>query len=101
MKMRLIPAIALMAALMSGGALSAYALPVDAANEPNMEGGPNPDYAAAMEHYNRLLADYRKDLAAYEADPGTWTADIPRMPVKPDIAETGTRLKEPTQQVEQ
>jgi len=85
MKMRLIPAIALMAAILSGGAFSAHALPAEAANKAEMETVANPDYKAAMAKYERQLADYRKDLVAYEADPGEWTAEVPRMPTKPDV----------------
>lgn len=85
MKKRLIPAIALMAAILFGGAFSAHALPAGAANMAETETVANPGYQAAMARYERQLADYRKDMVAYEADPGEWTAEVPRMPAKPDV----------------
>lgn len=85
MKKRVIPAIALMAAILSGGAFSAHALPAEAANKAETETLANPDYKGAMARYERQLADYRKDMAAYEADPGEWTAEVPRMPAQPDV----------------
>jgi len=93
MEKRMIPAIALLVAVMSGGAFPAHAYQANATNKAETETVANPDYAAAMEQYNRLLADYRKDMAAYEADPGEWTADIPRMPARPDVPATLTLQK--------
>lgn len=37
----------------------------------------------AEQEYARKLAEYRKDLAAYEADPTIWTVAIPTPPEKP------------------
>jgi len=97
MNKSVILATALMAvAVMSGGAYSAHASLADATDKTEMEQVANPDYAAAMEEYNRLLADYRKDMAAYEADPGEWTAVIPRMPARPNVPANITRRKSAT-----
>jgi len=93
MKKRVIPAVALMAAVMSGGAFPAHAFLADTMNNSEIETVANPDYAAAIEEYNRLLAVYRKDMAAYEADPGEWTVEIPRMPPRPVVPATITRQR--------
>ncbi|MBI1922149.1 MAG: hypothetical protein HYS23_13835 [Geobacter sp.] len=74
MKKKVIATMAVTAAVMFGGVFSAYALPAEAQTD---------TVAAAMEKYEQKLADYRKDMAAYEADPNEWTAEVPRVPEKP------------------
>jgi hypothetical protein len=85
MKKKVIATMAVTAAVMFGGVFSAYALPAEA--QTDTVAAAKSDRAAAMEKYDQQLADYRKDMAAYEADPNEWTAEIPRMPGKPAVAE--------------
>lgn len=94
MKKKTITAIALLAAVLSGGAVSAQALPVDVAEKKDMEAMWNPGNAASMEKYNQRLAEYRKDRAAYEADPGEWTTEIPLMPARQEVPETVARQEQ-------
>lgn len=87
MRKRLISVIALAAVTMSG-AFSAHAIVSETPNRPEMDVAANPDYVTATEKHNRQLAAYQKDMAAYEADPSTWTVEVLRMPAKPEVPET-------------
>jgi hypothetical protein len=92
MKRKLIGAVALMIAVTAGGPLAVSAASPE---KPWAERVTDPDAAAA--EYDRLLADYRKDLAAYEADPGIWTAEVPRMPARPESPKTAALRTQATQ----
>lgn len=82
---------ALMSAVMFGGVHLAGAVSDSAVSSQAREAVTNQESGAAMEEYKRLLADYRKDLTAYEADPGTWTVEIPRPPTRPGSTAAAAR----------
>jgi hypothetical protein len=73
-----------LAAITLGIVLGAASVPASAfAAQEGADAATSPEYARAMKRYERLLAEYAKNQAAYEADPGTWTAEVPRKPEKP------------------
>jgi hypothetical protein len=83
MKTKMIAIVALMTATMSGAAFAAESTqtiqPRHKAGAATQQVSP----AAAQKGYAQLLAEYRKNKAAYDADPTVWTAEVPVKPTQP------------------
>ena len=101
MTRKLMPTMVLAAAMMVGGTTAVHAAVATAARQEQVASVPGQNSAAALEQYNRRLADYRKDLAAYEADPTIWTTEIPQPPAMPAAPEAQTRQQQSTRKGEQ